>query len=118
MSCSRFGDRFVYESSRRGVGEEAFVWDGRYEPAGDVFNAEPESLEWFLTERYCLYTTDERGQLQRADIHHPPWPLQPAQADIDLNTMAPPGVTLPDEEPLVHFSRRQDVVIWSLDPAR
>jgi hypothetical protein len=26
--------------------------------------------EW-LTERYCLYTVDRRGQILRAEIHHP-----------------------------------------------
>jgi len=31
----------------------------------------------------------------RADIHHGPWPLQPAEAAIDENTMAPSGVNSP-----------------------
>jgi hypothetical protein len=26
--------------------------------------------------------------------------------------MAPAGVELPHQEPLLHFARRQDVVIW------
>jgi hypothetical protein len=34
-----------------------------------------------------------------------------------VNSMAPPGVALPDEEPLLHFCRRQDVLIWALEPA-
>ena len=52
--------------------------------------------------------------LVRADIHHALWDLQSATAEIDVNTMPP--VELPDEEPLCHFSRRQDVVIWPLEP--
>jgi hypothetical protein len=79
---------------------------------GDLFRAEPGTLEHFLTERYCLYTEDG-GRLYRADIHHPPWQLQEAEAVIDLNTMAP--VPLPDGEPHLLFSARQDVVIWSLE---
>jgi hypothetical protein len=60
-----------------------------------------------LTERYCLY--GDRGRL-RAEIHHPPWPLQPASASFAVNTMAP--VALPEREPVLHFARRQDVVVW------
>ena len=76
---------------------------------------EPGSLEHFLTERYCLYAEHE-GVLYRADIHHRPWPLQPADARIDLNTMAPRGLRL-EGEPGLHYSARQDVVIWPLERA-
>src|SRR5919199_672832 len=95
-----------YECAR--AEEAGRVWNGRYRSTGPVFHAEPGSLEWFLTERYCLYTTDERGVLQRAEIHHAPWPLQPAECEIELNTIS--RVDLPDEAPLCHFARRQDVV--------
>ena len=83
----------------------------RTEPDGAVFNAQPGSLEHFLTERYCLYAEHDR-KLFRAEIHHAPWSLQPARARIELNTM-PPLKPAPDE-PLLHFSARQDVVIWPL----
>jgi hypothetical protein len=73
----------------------------------------PGSLEHFLTERHCLYA-EHRGVLHRAEIHHLPWPLQPAEADIELNTMAPAGVELGDG-PLLHFSRRLDVLVWPLE---
>jgi hypothetical protein len=49
------------------------------------------------------------------DIHHPPWPLQEAEAQIDVNTMADAaGIRLPGIAPLLHFCRRQDVVVWML----
>ena len=113
MSANRRGPAISYECAR--MGEPARAFSGRYESRGDVFNAERGTLEYFLTERYCLYTLDERQDLARADIHHPPWPLQNAEADIELNTMPPPEIALPDEQPLLHFSRRQDVVIWPLE---
>jgi uncharacterized protein YqjF (DUF2071 family) len=100
-----------YASDRVDDPERRF--EARYRPTGDPFVAPAGSLEHFLTERYCLYTID-RGRLHRADIHHPPWPLQAAEAEIAENTMPPPGLELPPERPLVHFSRRQDVVIWPL----
>jgi hypothetical protein len=51
-------------------------------------------------------------QLVRADIHHPPWPLQLAHAELDRNTMAPPGLALLGVPALLHFAERQDVLIW------
>ena len=113
MSASHRGETIEYSSARREGQARPFVFDAAYRPIGEVFNAQPGSLEWFLTERYCLYTVGE-GRVMRADIHHPPWPLQTAEATIDLNTMPPDGLELPDEPPLLHFARRQDVVIWSL----
>ena len=53
-----------------------------YEPAGPASAPVTGTLEHFLTERYCLYTLDRRRRLRRADIHHPPWPLQPAGSVI------------------------------------
>ena len=86
----------------------------RYGPDGRVAPPRPGTLEHFLTERYCLYTLDDAGAIQRADIHHPPWPLQPARADFNVNTMtAPYGIEL-SGDPLLHFSGRQDVVLWTI----
>jgi uncharacterized protein YqjF (DUF2071 family) len=108
--------RLDYESRRRDPRGEPASFRGRFWPTGDELGADPGSLAHFLTERYCLYTTDE-GRLKRAEIHHRPWPLQPAETEIDQNTMPPAAVELLDEEPLLHFSARQDVVIWPLDDA-
>jgi uncharacterized protein len=106
------GEWLEYESARAGQGPHVF--SAKYRPSGEVFQAAPGSLEEFLAERYCLYTVDDRGRLYRAEIHHSPWPLQPAEATIELNTMAPADLPLPDEQPLLHFARVQDVVIWPL----
>ena len=115
MSATRRGEWIEYSSARREADARPFVFEGRYRPTGAAKPAEPDSLEYFLTERYCLYTLDERQDLVRADIHHPPWPLQSAEAEIELNTMAPDGVELPDEEPLLHYVERQDMVAWPLE---
>ena len=109
MSAERRGDGIAYRSRR---GAALLAVD--YAPAGGVFRAAPGSLEHFLVERYCLYVA-RRGGILRADIHHAPWDLQPATGDIHTNTMSP--VALPDRAPLLHFSRRQDVVVWPLRPA-
>ena len=110
MSAQRSGEWTAYECAR--LSEAGRVFSGRYRPTGPVVMAEPGSLEWFLTERYCLYTTDPQGNLARAEIHHDLWPLQPAEAEIELASISPFEL---DGDPVLHFSRRQDVVVWPLE---
>jgi uncharacterized protein YqjF (DUF2071 family) len=92
----------------------AFRFAARYRPCGDAEPAAPDSLEHFLAERYCLYAAN-RDTLYRAEIHHPPWPLQPAHAVITENASTPHGVELGDGDPLLHYAERQDVLLWSAD---
>jgi uncharacterized protein len=106
MRIARGGDCIGYRSAR-GLARLEVV----YEPAGEPGPAPAGTLEHWLTERYCLYTVD-CSHVWRGEIHHPPWPLQAATARFTANTMAP--VALPQREALLHFSRRQDVVIWPL----
>jgi uncharacterized protein len=83
-----------------------------YRPTGPVFYAAPGSLEHWLVERYCLYTV-AGGRVLRADIHHPPWPLQSAAAVFGRNSLAEAhGVGLPPLAPLLHFARFQEVHVW------
>jgi uncharacterized protein YqjF (DUF2071 family) len=85
---------------------------------GVVSPAVPGTLEYFLTERYCLYTMTRSGEPRRLEIHHKPWPLQTADAQIAVNTMArAAGITLPAVAPLVHFAKRMDVVTWGMQSA-
>ena len=114
MSASRHGGWIEYESAREGAADEPHVFSAHYRPAGEPSAPAPGSLEEFLTERYCLYAPGDRGRLCRAEIHHVPWPLRRAEARVELNTMAPHGLELPEENPLLHFAERQDLVIWPL----
>jgi uncharacterized protein YqjF (DUF2071 family) len=60
----------------------------QYRPAGAVTHSKPGSLDHWLTERYCLYALDTARRVFRAEIHHHPWPLQPAELETDRDTMA------------------------------
>ncbi len=117
MNISEEGDRIFYSSVRTHKGAESAEFVGNYRATGTPFAAARGTLEHFLTERYCLYTSDPQRRIYRGEIHHAPWPLQLAEAEIQRNTMAAPlGIRLPQELPLLHFSRRQDVVVWGLKP--
>jgi uncharacterized protein len=103
-----------YSSVRTHAGAPSAELVGSYRPSDKVFHARSGTLEHWLTERYCLYAALPDGRTWRADIHHPPWPLQPAVADFERNTMARAhGFELPEVPPLLHFARRQDVVVWN-----
>src|SRR5215208_3401052 len=91
MYCSLEDDEVRYRSVRthRGAPEAEFA--ARYRPVGEPFESRPGSLENFLTERYCLY----------------------AAAEVERLAMTGQiGVSLPDTEPVLHFSERLDVLAW------
>ncbi len=105
------GEAVIYASERRDGSGAGF--GGRYWPAGQPFQARPGTLEYFLVERYCLYTTDRQGRTLRGEIRHAPWRVQMAEAEIDHESLAAAArVKLPKMPPLLHFSKVQEVVAW------
>lgn len=108
-------DGWIHYDSRRKRGDAAAAeFVARYRPLGSPAPPIAGTLDHFLTERYCLFTVDSSFHAYRLDIHHPPWPLQRAEAEIDVNTIAEAaGIRLPAMAPLLHFSRRQDMVAWA-----
>jgi uncharacterized protein YqjF (DUF2071 family) len=84
----------------------AFV--ARYRPTGPAALAAPGTLEHWLTERYCAYAVDA-GRVLRIDIHHRPWELQPAEAEIAANSVAPLPLA---GAPHLMYAARQDIVVW------
>jgi uncharacterized protein len=115
MKVTPQGNSIGYESRRHGAQVPA-VFAATYAPTGPVFTAEAGSLEYFLTERYCLYNLHHRGAPYRLEIHHPPWLLQAADAEFVRNNLADVnGLALPGVAPLLHFAKRQDMVAWAPD---
>ena len=111
MACVARGEEILYRSRRRSGGAE---FRARYQPIAPVRLREKGALEHWLTERYCLYAT-AAGRVFRAEIHHQPWPLQDAEAEIEGNSMASAaGIELPQRPPLLHFARKLEVLIWPL----
>lgn len=111
LTMQAVGDGLRYESTRRT--REPAEFKATYEPASAPYAARAGSIEYFLTERYCLYHHNRRGHPYRLDIHHPPWALQVAHAEIVVNSMAAgTHVTLKGAPALLHFAQRQDVVAW------
>jgi uncharacterized protein YqjF (DUF2071 family) len=114
MGADKVGARIDYESERIDSSGPPARFRGWYAPAGARTD---DPLARWLAERYCAYTTDEQGRALRIEIHHPPWPLQPADGRLDAQGMADQAGIELEGEPLLHFSARQDTLIWSLRPA-
>jgi uncharacterized protein len=108
-------DGTVEYSSKRLLTGHSIRFKARYRGLGRLAGpSRPGTLEHFLTERYCLLT-QHKGKVQVAHIHHLPWPLEPAEAEISLNELpAAHGIVLPDRPPVLHFARKLDVYIWSI----
>ncbi len=74
----------------------------------------PDSLEFFLTERYCL-DSEHNGKLYRARVHHRPWPLQTAELLSFKSTMIEShGLPETQGDPLLHYCEELSVEIWPL----
>lgn len=88
-------------------------FQARYQPISRPRVREKNSIEHFLTERYCLYTVHQ-GTVFIAYIHHAPWALQDAEAEFEINTVAQAdGVELPGSKPLLlHYSKFLEVLVW------
>lgn len=111
MRARRVGEWVEYRSRRTDGRAEL---SARYRPAGPVFQSVPGTLEHFLTERYALYVVLRDRTVVRGDVHHLPWNLQPAEADIERNTVVEAeGIRLPEGPPLLHFAARQDTLVWA-----
>ena len=116
MQVREVGERLHYRSVRRAPQRVAFK--GNYAPVGPVIAARPGSLEHFLTERYCLYTSAPSGMILRGDIHHLAWPLQRASVELEENSIAAPhSLALDGAPPVVHFAKRIDAIMWPLEAA-
>lgn len=113
MSCRVSGDEIHYRSVRTHRNAPETRFEARYKPAGEPFDSRPGTLEDFLTERYCLYAADKRGRVRRGDVHHRMWPLQPAEMETGtLEMTGQIGLSLPQTAPVLHFSKRLDVLAW------
>jgi uncharacterized protein YqjF (DUF2071 family) len=114
MSIDEQGDGWIeYRSHRTDNRAPAADLAARYRPVGEPAHAEPGSLDYWLSARYCLYAVDSTGAVYRADIHHKPWPLQDAVVEFGVNTMAEAaGIVLEPQAARLSFAKKLDVVVW------
>ncbi|MEW6159803.1 MAG: DUF2071 domain-containing protein [Verrucomicrobiota bacterium] len=71
------------------------------------------SREFFLVERYCLYSV-QGSHLLRMRIYHPPWDLYEAEPLQFASTLIQAlGLPEPEHEPLAHHGATRHVQLWA-----
>jgi uncharacterized protein YqjF (DUF2071 family) len=80
MQSVKSGHRIHYRCQRKiaGAGEAAF----EYESPTLTAPATPGSLEWFLVERYLLFSTDRKNNLFCGRVHHAPYQIAPGKCAL------------------------------------
>jgi uncharacterized protein YqjF (DUF2071 family) len=108
--------------SRRRFTPRPVIFKARYRglgPTRKLAENRPGTLEYFLMERNCLFANNRAGQVIRASLHHASWPLEEAQAEIEQNDLPESiGIHLPDQEPVLHYTRRLALYIWPAELVR
>lgn len=71
----------------------------RYQVSGETHTAEPGTLEFFLAERYLLFSQSPRG-IRCGQVHHVPYPLAEAKLDAwDVKPLLQAGFSDPRRPP-------------------
>jgi uncharacterized protein YqjF (DUF2071 family) len=113
MRLRQTGARIVYDSVRRRGPRAEF--HASWEVEGAERAAGPGTLDYFLTERYCLYAARGDGRLYRARVSHRPWPLQSARLlSLESSMLESHGLPTPEGEPVLHYAEKLSVDVWGL----
>ncbi|MDQ3806217.1 MAG: DUF2071 domain-containing protein [Acidobacteriota bacterium] len=116
ISRERSGDTTVFMSSREGESSPPAYFSATWKTGEELPEAAPGSLDFFLVERYCLYTSDGGGPIYRARIHHRPWPLREVRVETYRSRMVEAaGLGAPAGEALLHHGGPVDVEVWPLE---
>jgi uncharacterized protein YqjF (DUF2071 family) len=112
IELQQSGDRIDYALER--IDDPPAGFRGSWTVGETVPFTHPESRDFFLTERYCLYS-ERDGDLYRARIFHQPWPLQKATMHSYESTMIEAlGVQAFQDEPILHYAEAIDVDVWGI----
>lgn len=105
--------KLKYRSKRRD--EPAAAFKAEWSVGKALPQSQPGSREFFLTERYILYTEFE-GELYRARIYHEPWQLFAAELTTFSSSMLEPKqIPQPKTHPILHHAEEISVDIWALE---
>jgi uncharacterized protein YqjF (DUF2071 family) len=108
----------LYAGVRRWPGPLPASYAVRATAVGPVRQAQPETVEHFLVERYILYTLWET-RLFQGRVHHTPYPLQSARIlSLDETILAAAGIMRPETTPIAHFASGVNVEVFALEEFR
>jgi uncharacterized protein YqjF (DUF2071 family) len=110
------GDTIHYDLQRTDA-ERRAAFKASWEIGRNLPESEQGTLEFFLTERYCLYSASGES-IYRARINHKPWPLQQAKLiSYESDIVESDYLPKPKGKPLVHYAEALAVDIWAPEKA-
>ncbi len=78
---------YLWSSTRIDSRSDVAVFKGAYKPQSRT--ASRPLVHW-LTDRYTMYSADNQKQLYSREVRPPPWQLQHAEAEIEMNSLLAP----------------------------
>jgi len=116
MELEEAGDTTRYRSRRKHPGAPSAEFRAVWTRGRTLPEPGPDSLDFFLTERYCLYAGTE-GALRRGRIFHEPWTLREATlAEFASTMIQAQGIPAPEGPPRLHAQQGSvDVEVWPLE---
>ncbi|WP_165767961.1 YqjF family protein [Virgibacillus indicus] len=112
MNLKKKQDEIIFSSMRKGKSEVGFM--ANYHPVGDTYHPDKGSLDYWLMERYFLYSY-RNGTLFRGDIHHKKWEVQRAEANVKKQTMTPfLGGNSYTAKPMLHYVQSKQALFWMI----
>ena len=115
INLEQQGETIIYTSCREGEKPGA-EFNATWKIGAELPPAKPGSLDFFLIERYCLYTSDGEDRLYRCRIFHQPWPLRKARLSTYGSSMVEANdLPTPEGKPLLHYGGPVSVEVWPLE---
>lgn len=112
IAVQKDGGAIHYTSVRKAG--SPLVFKGNCSPSSDVYFPNGGTLDHWLTERYCFYTTRNGKEIFYGEIHHPPWPLKKTDIQINQHTLFSPwNIEISKDMPIAHFSEGVDSLMWN-----
>ncbi len=105
-----------FRAERTHAGAPAATFSATWAVQAPLPPAEPGSLAFFLTERYCLYASNQaQTKLYRGRVAHAPWPLHAAQVlHCESTLIESHGLPTPAGPPVLHAGGPVSVELWPL----
>lgn len=117
MSTRVDGEGMITYRCRRWLGANRQQTEFRYRQSGPLATATPGTLEFFLVERYVLFSLLPDARLATGRVHHPPYRFAPCEVTRwDTSVFRMQGLDEPGDPPAhAIFSPGVEVEVFSLD---
>lgn len=111
MTFERGEAELAYSTTRRDPAASAL--HARYRPGRSLGASAPGTFEYFLLERYLLFSL-RRGVVHEGQVHHVPYPAQEVElTSLEDGLVAAAGLPAPARPPdAVHYASGVDVEVF------